>query len=342
MTGSKIAKVLGGLCAASLCLALLGCGQSAQPAPQPSDDSQASEAAQSTQVRVASLKGPTSIGLVDLMEDAKAGTSANSYSFDIVGTPDEVVQKVVNGDVDIALVPANVASVLYNKTDGKVQAIDINTLSTLSVVSANSQVKDFSDLAGKTVYLTGKGASPQYVVEYLLSQAGIADSVTLEYKSEASEAVAALAQDPTAAAVLPQPFATAARSKVEGAATVADLGDVWKQYAPQGSQLVTGVTIVSADFLANHPEAVQTFVKEQEASVKSVLADPQAAASLVVSYGIIDNESVAAKAIPSCGLACVTGQDMESALEGYLSVLFEANPASVGGGMPTEDFYWLD
>ena len=342
MTGAKIAKVLGGLCAASLCLVLLGCGQAAQPAQEANDSSEAPKTAQATEVRVASLKGPTSIGLVNLMEDAKAGSTANDYTFDIVGTPDEVVQKVVNGDVDIALIPANVASVLYNKTDGKVQAIDINTLSTLSLVSANSQVKDFTDLAGKTVYLTGKGASPQYVVEYLLSQAGISDSVTLEYKSEAPEAVAALAQDPTAAAVLPQPFATAALSKVEGATAVANLGDVWKQYAPQGSQLVTGVTIVSADFLATHPEAVQTFIKEQDASVKSVLADPDKAAPLVVSYGIVDNEAVAAKAIPSCGLACVTGQDMKSALEGYLSVLFEANPASVGGGMPTEDFYWLD
>ena len=342
MAGSKIARVLGGLCVASLCLVLLGCGQTSQPGQETSGSTDASPTAQPTEVRVASLKGPTSIGLVNLMEDAKAGSTANSYSFDIVGTPDEVVQKVVNGDVDIALVPANVASVLYNKTDGKVQAIDINTLSTLSVVSANSQVKSFSDLAGKTVYLTGKGASPQYVVEYLLSQAGMSDSVTLEYKSEAPEVVAALAQDPEAAAVLPQPFATAALSKVEGATTVADLGDVWKQYAPEGSQLVTGVTVVSADFLANHPEAVQTFVKEQDASVKSVLADPEAAAPLVVSYGIIDNEAVAAKAIPSCGLACVTGQAMESALEGYLSVLYEANPASVGGGLPTQDFYWLD
>lgn len=342
MTGSKIAKVLSGVCAVGLCLVLLGCGSTGQPAKEASDGPEAPQTTQSTQVRVASLKGPTSIGLVSLMEDAKAGSTANDYTFDIVGTPDEVVQKVVNGDVDIALVPANVASVLYNKTDGKVQAIDINTLSTLSVVSANSQVKDFSDLAGKTVYLTGKGASPQYVVEYLLAQAGMSDSVSLEYKSEAPEVVAALAQDPEAVAVLPQPFATAALSKVEGAATVVNLGDVWEQYAPEGSQLVTGVTIVSADFLANHPEAVQAFVKEQDASVKAVLADPEAAAPLVVDYGIIDNETVAAKAIPSCGLACVTGHDMESALEGYLAVLFEANPASVGGGMPTEDFYWLD
>lgn len=316
------------------CALLTGCGEA------PSEDNAPQTAP--VEVKVASLKGPTSIGLVDLMEDARAGQTEDTYDFQVKGTADEVVQEVVSGDVDIALVPANVAAVLYQKTDGKVQAIDINTLSVLDCVTRDASVTDFASLAGKTVYLTGKGTTPQYVMEYLLGLDGIAGSVTLEYKSEATEVVAALSSDPDAVAILPQPFATAALSKVDGATSPFGLGEVWEQLAPEGSQLVTGVTIVRSEFLAEHPEAVTRFVEGQKASVETVLADPAAASQLVVDEGIVDNAKVAEKAIPHCGLTCTTGDEMKTALNGYLSVLFDADPASVGGGMPEDDFYWLD
>ena len=248
-------------------------------------------------VRVASMKGPTSIGLLDLMARADAGDAPVACSFDVVGTADEVVKKVVAGDVDVALVPANVAAVLYQKTDGEVQAVDINTLSVLECVTADASVTDVASLAGRTVYLTGKGATPQYVMEYLLSKAGVADQVTLEYKSEATEVVAALAADPSAVAVLPQPYATAALSKVSGARTAFGLGDAWKAVAPEGSELVTGVTVVRAEFLAEHPDEVRSFVDAQKASVEAVLADPASAAEVAVEKGIVDNEALAEKAI---------------------------------------------
>ncbi|MEY8436720.1 MqnA/MqnD/SBP family protein [Atopobiaceae bacterium 24-176] len=317
---------------------LSGCGAAGTDAQAP----QQSAAEQKETVRVAGLKGPTTIGLVDLMAKAKDGQTQDFYEFTVSGTPDEVVQKVVSGDVDVALVPSNLAAVLYQKTDGKVVAIDVNTLSPLCAVTAAEGVTDVGDLAGRTVYISGKGATPEYTLNYLLEGAGVAGSANVQYKSEHAEVVAALAEDPDAVAVLPQPFATVAISKVPGAAVAFNLGEAWKEVAPKGSELVMGVTVTRADFMAEHADAVSRFVECQRESVDSVLADPEAAAKLVVEQGIIDNEAVAAKAIPQCGLACLTGKDMKDALSGYLSVLFDADPASVGGGMPEDDFYWLD
>lgn len=317
---------------------LAGCGSGSANTQAP----QQPAAEEKATVRVAGLKGPTTIGLVDLMAKAEEGQTQDTYEFTVSGTPDEVVQKVVSGDADVALVPSNLAAVLYQKTDGKVVAIDVNTLSPLCAVTAAGGVSGTADLAGRTVYISGKGATPEYTLNYLLDGAGVADSVNVQYKSEHAEVVAALAEDPDAVAVLPQPFATVATSKVPGAAVAFNLGEAWKEVAPAGSELVMGVTVARADFMAEHAGAVSRFVDLQKESVDSVLADPDAAAKLVVEQGIIDNEAVAAKAIPQCGLACLTGNDMKNALSGYLSVLFDADPASVGGGMPEDDFYWLD
>jgi NitT/TauT family transport system substrate-binding protein len=334
MTGKRIF----GACAAALALvaALAGCNSTA------ADTSTTTEAEETTPVavRVASLKGPTSMGLVDLMQKADAGEAEEDYTFTMATAADEIVASVVKGDVDIALVPANVASVLYNKTDGGVSVIDINTLSVLTLVTGDESVTSLADLAGKTVYLTGKGTTPEYVTEYLLKAYGIEDQVTLEFKSEATEVVAELAQDPTAVGIVPQPFATAACVKNDALRQVLNLGDVWTEVSTDGSQLVTGVTIVRNEFLEEHPDAVKTFLAEQSASVDAVNADPAAAGKLVAEYGILESDAVAAKAIPNCSLVCITGDEMQTDLAGYLQVLYDFAPESVGGTLPADSFYW--
>jgi NitT/TauT family transport system substrate-binding protein len=275
------------------------------------------------------------------MEKAKSGQCANDYQFTISGTADEIVPKVISGDVDIALVPANVASVLSNKTNGDISIIDINTLGVLSVVTGDSSIKDFSDLAGHTVYMTGKGSTPEYVMEYLLDQAGIADQVTLEFKSEATEVSSALAADPSAIGVLPEPYTTAVTTKNSQLKSVVSLTDVWNDVTGGSSQLVTGVTIVRNEFLTAHPDVVQDFISEQSASVDAVNADPAGSAQGVVDAGIVDSVEVAEKAIPNCQLVCITGSKMSKALGGYYNVLYSADPSSVGGSVPTENMYYL-
>lgn len=316
--------------------ALAGCQQQASETGEGEASAPTSEP---TEVKVASMTGPTSIGLMDLMERAENGETTDTYDFAIVGTADEVVTQVISGDVDIALVPANVASVLWNKTEGAVSVIDINTLSVLELVTGDAAITSFDDIAGKTVYLTGKGSTPEYVTRYLIEQKELS-GVNLEFKSEAQELAATLAADPSAIAILPQPFATAAMAKNTELKSVVNLGDVWTEVAPSGSELVTGVTIVRNEFAEAHPDAVTRFVEGQTASVQAVLADPAAFAQMVVDKGIIANAQVAEKAIGKCSLVCISGESMKSALEGYLGVLSSFDAASIGGTLPDASFYY--
>jgi NitT/TauT family transport system substrate-binding protein len=302
-------------------------------------------------VRVASLKGPTSIGLVSFMEQAKQNGSGlvNSYDFTVAGTADAIVPDIVRGETDIALVPANIASVLYARTGGGVQVLGVNTLGVLYVVSADSTVTSLDSLAGRTVLMTGKGNTPEYVMAYLLDAAGLAGSVRLEYKSEATELAAALVADPTAVAVLPEPYVSSVCAKSPEVSVRLSLTDEWDrlQGAAVGTgsdagagKLVTGVTVARKEFVAANPHAVAEFLAAQQASVDTVTANPAAASELVVAAGIIDNASVAAAAIPRCNLVCMTGAEAREALDGYLAVLFAHDPASVGGALPLGDFYY--
>lgn len=296
-------------------------------------------------IRVGSLKGPTSMGLVFLMEMAENGKTANEYDFTMVTAADELLPKVIGGDLDIALVPANVASVLYNRTEGEISVIDINTLGVLYVVTADASIESMEDLKGRTIYMTGKGTTPDYVFHYLLAENGLSESdVKLEFKSEPTEVAALLQEEPDAVGVLPQPFVTAACAQNEQLKLVLDLTAEWDKTQKQSdaaSRLVTGVTIVRNAFLEKEPEAVKLFLQEHEKSAAYTKEQPNHAAELVAKTGIIEKAPVAKQALPKCNITCITGSRMKDALGGYLQVLFDQDPKSVGGTLPGEDFYYL-
>lgn len=344
---NRFAKMITcGMASVALACGLAACGSASNTGGSASAASTASTAStsQTADVRVASLKGPTSIGLVDFMDQKNNATEGTSYTFTVAGAADEIMPQLIQGNIDIALVPANVASVLYNRTSGGVQVVDINTLGVLWVVTGDDSINSISDLAGHTVYMTGKGATPEYLMNYLLNQAGITDQVTMEYKSEATEVASELASNPSAIAVLPEPYVTSVCNRVSGLEPRISLTDAWSstEAGENGSQLVTGVTVVRTEFLKQHPDLVSEFVQGQQESVEQVKADPAAAAQLVVNLGIIDNAKIAEQAIPRCNLTCITGQEMQDTLAGYYQVLYDADPASVGGTLPDDGFYCLN
>ena len=315
-----------GIAFALLAATLLGCGATAEP----------------TTVRVGSMKGPTSMGLMFLMEEDEAGKADNDYEFQMVTGADELLPLMIKGELDIALVPANVAAVLYNKTEGGVAVIDINTRGVLYMVSADTTMDEFTDLKGKTIYLTGKGTTPDYVLQYLLAQNGMTtEDCTLEYKSEAAEVAAVLAEDPNAVGLLPQPFVTAACAQNEALSIVFSMDEEWSKVCEdEGASTVTGVTVVRKEFLEGNRDAVKAFLKEHADSADAINKDTEAGAALVVEAGIIAKEPLAKKAIPFCSIVCITGEEMKEALSAYLEVLFEQSPEAVGGKLPGEDFYF--
>ena len=291
-----------------------------------------------TVVRVGSLKGPMTIGVVNLMDKAAKGTSEGKYEFTMSAAPDEITAKVVSGELDIALVPANLASVLYNKTEGNITAIDINTLGVLYCVTGDSSVTSIADLAGKKVITTGQGATPEYSLRYLLDQNGITDC-EIEFRSESTEVAAVLSEDPSQIAVLPQPFVTVACAQNEALASAFSLEEAW-ELSTGGLGMVTGVTIVRNDFLKAHPEAVKTFIKEHGDSVNAANSDLDTTAALVVEKEIIGKEPLAKKAIPACNIVCMTGDSLKNNLAAYLEVLYNSDPKSVGGKLPGDEFYY--
>ncbi|MBR6783728.1 MAG: ABC transporter substrate-binding protein [Clostridia bacterium] len=291
-------------------------------------------------VRIAGMKGPTSIGLVGLLEESDANHK-NVYEFTLAGAADEITPKLIKGELDIAAVPANLASVLYNNTSGKIKLLAVNNLGVLYIVAKNATVTSVEDLRGKTILATGKGTTPEYTLRHILKENGIdpdAD-VTLDFKSEATEVVAAMAQAESAVAMLPQPYVTVASNKIEGLQTVLDLNEEWAKIDPE-SAIVTGVIVVRDEFAKENPEAVKVFLEDYKKSIEAVNADAAAAAKLVVKHGIFENEAVIAKAIPYCNLKYIAGGDMKGTVNAYLTVLYNQNPKSVGGKLPEDDFYY--
>lgn len=295
-----------------------------------------------TVVRVGGLKGPTTMGIL-FMQDAE--NSEERYQFSMVTAADELVASVVREEIDIALLPANVSSVLYAKTEGKVNVIDINTLGVLYLLSADQELGameglTLSDLQGKTIYLTGMGTTPDYVLRALMKANQIAeDAIHLEYKSEPAEVAAILSEDATAIGLLPQPFVTSAMLQNESLHIIMDMD---REYASTfGEHMVTGVTIVRSGFLEEHGTLVDQFLEDHHNSIRLINEDPKQGAELVVNAGILPKAPVAEKAIPNCNLQFVAGEEMKAALSSYLQNLYEIEPKSIGGNIPTEDFYYI-
>lgn len=291
-------------------------------------------------VRVGALSGPTTIGIVNLINDSANGQLETDYQLTMATQPDEIAAAINAGDLDIALIPANLAAVLYNRTEGGIRAIDINTYGVLYCISNDDSISSVSDLAGKTVITTGQGATPEYAINYLLDQYGVTDC-TLDFKTEGAEVVASLQADPNQIAILPQPAATAALAQVEGLISNFSLNDEWNSVSPD-SAFVTGVTVVRTAFLEEHSDLVERFLVDHHNSVIKSAEDLEGTAQLVVDQGIIGAVPVAQRAIPLCNIACVTGADMKNDLSAYLQTLFDANPQSIGGALPGDDFYWIN
>ena len=282
-------------------------------------------------VQIAALKEPTGLGISYLMQE-----NSGNYSVELQDAPDVVVGKFVSGEIDIAAVPINLAATLYNKTEGNVVLLNIDTLGVLYIVENGNTIQSLADLAGKTVYATGEGATPQFVLDYLLAQNDLTDQVKVEYVGEHTALAAMLASGEADIGLLPEPFVSSVLVKNPDARVALDLNEAWE--AASGTKLVMGVYIASRTFYNEHPDQVKAFLKDYAVSVDKVnTADD--AASLVASLGIVGSEAIAKQAIPRSYIVSITGDEMKSAASAVLNVLYTANPASVGGKLPGDDLY---
>ena len=325
------------LLALTLALSLTACGTQANTEPEQPDDTPAP-----AEVNLYVLSGPTGIGAMNLWAAADAGETQNTYHITMTGANDEVVAAISNGDADIAAVATNLAATLYNKTSGGVTVLAVNTLGVLSLLGNGQEVATIADLAGKTIYAPGQGANPEYILRYVLTGNGLDPDkdVTIQFVGEGSELLTVWQTDPEAIIMAPQPVATSILMQNENAATIFNMTDEWDKVSGGDSTLMMGCVIVRNEFLQENPGAVALFLQEYAASIEKAQSDVEGTAALCEQYGLIPKAALAQKAIPSCGLTFVTGAEMKSALSGYLQVMFDADPKSVGGAMPGDDFYY--
>ncbi len=297
-------------------------------------------AAAPVDISAVALNGPTAMGMVKFMDDAENGAiTSNNYTFSIETAIDVVTPMISKGEVQFAAVPSNVASVLYNNADGAVKVLALNTLGVLYIVENGDTVQSMEDLAGKTIYASGKSATPEYALNELLAANGLTDSVTIEWKTEQAEVVAALGAEENAVAMLPQPFVTTAQTQNENIRVALDLTEIWDNSEIDGT-LITGVVVVNTAFADENPDAVVDFMSHYAQSVDFVNNNVEQAAALVGGYEVVP-EAVALKAIPECNITFIAGEEMKDMLSGYLGVLFEQNPQSIGGAMPDDAFYYM-
>lgn len=289
---------------------------------------------------VYAIKGPTGVGMVPLMELEDSEDANLDYDFELVGSNEEIIAKIANKEADIAAVATNLASTLYNKTNGGITVLAINTLGVLSVVTKGEDVAAIADLKGKTIYSTGQGANPEYIINYVLEKNNLkaGQDVKIEFVSQPTELVAKVVGNEKAIVVAPQPVATAITVKDANAKIVMDINDEWDKISD--SDLVMGCIIARKEYVEQNPDAVKIFLKDYEAAIKSVNEDVDNAAALCEKYEIVTPAAVAKKAIPHCNIVYQDGKEMKDNLSAYLNFLFEKSPASVGGKLPAEDFYY--
>ena len=335
----KVRAIVSLLLALTLALSLTACGGQANSEPEQPETQEELTAAE---INLYVLSGPTGIGAMNLWAASDAGETKNTYHITMPGANDEVVAALSKGDADIAAVATNLAATLYNKTEGSVTVLAVNTLGVLSLLSNGQEVNAVSDLKGKTIYAPGQGANPEYILRYVLTGNGLDPDkdVTLRFVGEGSELLTVWQSDPEAVIMAPQPVATSILMQNDNAKILFDMTEEWDKIAGGDSTLMMGCVIVRNEFLQANPGAVELFLQEYAASIEKAQSDVEGTAALCQQYGLIPKAALAQKAIPSCGLTFVTGAEMKTGLSGYLQVMFDANPKSVGGALPGDGFYY--
>ena len=348
-------KYLVAVTALLLSASLTGCSQNTEPtptvvespqptpSPEPAPVAEVSEEAEHLEatlpaidINIGVLRGPTGLGMLGLMDEDQP-----YYHFSLMGAPDEIVPQIIQGNLDFAAVPANLASVLYNNTNGAIQVVAINTLGVLHLLDTTGNIQSIADLAGETVFLSGLGAVPEFAFNHVLRGHGLEPNVdvTLDFRSEHPEIAALMQGGYAQIALLPEPFATTVTLSVDDAQFAIDLTEAWQEVEADTS-LVMGVLVARREFLETYPDAALAFLEAYERSIHFVNSDIPASSQLAVDFDIIPNPNVAAQAIPRSNIVFISGAQMEAYLNGFLAVLHEQAPPSVGGALPSEQFFF--
>ncbi len=312
-----------------------GCSNVEQQAPENTPEQ---EVYTPVDIKVGALIGPTGMGMSKLMDDAKNKTAANNYTFELFSAPTDITGLILNGELDIAAVPTNLASTLYNKSKGKVQLLALNTLGVLYIMEKGNTINSIKDLEGKKIYSSGQAATPQYALDYVLKANNI--NCEVEYFATHAELATKALTGEADIILIPEPQVSTILSKNSDFRIAVDFNAAWDEACDNKALFSMGCLVVNKEFAQNNPKAVEKFLEEYTASVKFVNENPKEGAKLVAENGIVPSEAIAEKAIPNCKMVTISGDEMKTKTETYLKILFDSEPKSIGGALPGEDFYY--
>ncbi len=337
-------KIIAILLSVIMILSMAACSTEPETPDEPVNESNSSEEEGSepeftgAELSVGVLQGPTGMGAAWLMDQSEQGLTVNKYDFTVAGAADELTGRLIQGDLDIAALPTNAISTLYNKTEGKIVCLGINTLGVLYILEHGEEIQSIADLEGKTILASGKGSTAEMVINYLLSEGGV--NAEIYWASEHTEAATLALTGEYDVVMLPEPFVTNVIGKSTEAGNpfraALNLADEWK--AITGKELTMGGIAIRKELVEENPRAVAEFIKDYHLSIEFTNQVPTKASTLIEKYDIA-KAAVAEKAIPRCNIVWITGAEYETMLEDFLTVLYGANPQSIGGNMPGEDFY---
>ncbi|MCL2841270.1 MAG: ABC transporter substrate-binding protein [Defluviitaleaceae bacterium] len=306
------------------------------------DETETILASESANIRIAAMRGPTALGLLHLMDTHDSGHTFHDYEFTLLGAPTEVPPLLVRGEIDVAVVPANLASILYNNLDGDIQALAVVTLGVLHIVEIGNEIQSVSDLAGRTIYTTGQGATPEFALNYVLMQNGLTPGVDVHiaFRAEPGEIAALLETGQIEIALLPEPFISTVLARMDNLRVALDLTEAWDKVQSDYS-LIMSVVVARREFLENHPAAMASFMDEYATSIAFMTTNISEGAQLAVDFELIPALPIAESALPRTNIVFITGAEMQQNLMGFFNVLYNAYPASIGGALPSEDFFFI-
>lgn len=320
-------------------------GQTDNPSSGSSQSGKPSQVPEKEKItaKIVGLKGPTSMGMVRLFTDIESLSDYVDVEFDITTSTEVITAGLLNGDIDIAAIPTNLAALLYNKTEGEITMLGVNTLGVIHIVADKSLgISKISDLKGKTIGATGKGAVPEFVLNYILEKNGLIPGVDviIEYRTDHSELATLVELGEIDIAMLPQPFVTIVTQKNQQVELAINLTDEWSKVAPEGSELTMGCLVANKKFAETYSSEVMQLLVYYNDSVNWVNSNPEQAAELIVEYGILPTVEIAKAAIPESNIRYIFSQNSKEMLNSFYEILFEYEPKSIGGAIPDDDFYY--
>lgn len=338
-------KLLAVLLVLSTLFALVACAGGSAPTEPSAPETEATEPTDATpaakvDIDIAVMSGPTGMGAAKLMQDASDGNTANNYNFTVATAPDEVSPSIINGEFEIACIPTNLAANIFNKTSGGIRVAAVNTLGVLYLLTNGEDITSVEDLRGKTVHAVNQGSTPEYILNYVLTESGlvIGEDVTLTF-SDADTVSAGLASGDITIGMLPEPKVTATLIANSQVKVALDLTEEWSKL-DDTSAVMQGCVVVNSAFAAENPDAVNAFLDEYKASVEYANTNTDEVAALCETHKILPKAAIAKKAYPNCNITYIDGSEMQTKLTAFLTVLYEANAQSVGGALPGEGFYY--